>query len=91
MNNENFNEIIEKIMGNTINFSKKEEKTVRDFQKEDLIKMEMVIEKINRDDENIKFLRELKPLLSEERQKKTDNAIGFLQLLNGIENIGEMM
>ena len=64
------------IMGNT------NSQITKTNDKEKMENMISYIGKMKEDDNRTEFIKRLKPLLSEERQKKADDAIKFLQLTN---------
>ncbi len=51
------------------------------FDEKTLSNMMNIMGKINKEDNRTRLIADLKPLLSEERRKKADNAIRFLQLM----------
>lgn len=75
----------ESIMGNNNDFSQK------NMQEEGLQKPPIdlnvmnklmgVMNQVNKDDYRTRLIRDLKPMLCEQRQKKADDAIRFLQLM----------
>lgn len=75
----------ESIMGNNNDFSQKS------MQEEGLQKPPIdlnvmnklmgVMNQVNKDDYRTRLIRDLKPMLCEQRQKKADDAIRFLQLM----------
>ncbi|MEG1550865.1 MAG: hypothetical protein RR355_01200 [Oscillospiraceae bacterium] len=49
-----------------------------------------VMSKLNKEDDKPRFLHALKPLLSEDRRKKADDAIKFLKLMEMLPLLKEM-
>ncbi|MEG1835931.1 MAG: hypothetical protein RR914_00905 [Oscillospiraceae bacterium] len=49
-----------------------------------------VMSKLNKEDDKTRFLHALKPLLSEDRRKKADDAIKFLKLMEMLPLLKEM-
>lgn len=51
------------------------------FDEKSMGKIMEIIGKLNKEDSRTRLINDLKPLLSESRQKKADDAIRFLQLM----------
>ena len=77
--------VAESLMGNTVP-KEQPKKTAPSlpFDEKMISKLMSVMGQMNKEDSRTRLILDLKPLLNEDRRKKADDAIKFLQLMHGI-------